>query len=461
MTTPFMTPASTGFNDRGPHPKGRVFGGATTPEASLVRAGRLVIREVDWHDDDEGDLGMRAPFLVTGIVGPTKEAIGVEGYFLLTGDWLMRWNRAWPGGSKSNAYRDMPDFMDSDGVFVVDFDWKTYIPLQDVRGSLRAVPVVLDEHGDMANGPVPKGTIVLAGGLRTVLDRRIFEAVRTAPAPELVLPAAVLANIEYHSVHLANAFGVDEPEMESVPASVGPQIPGTRRHVMLGADFKRGFVDGAIIYGSEKHIAVVFEATESSLRCWKTFAPPSTLDPDPGFGGRDGELMVTEFIVTVPITEVRSVAKLVTRQLYSILKGTTGCPLFWFERKRMPCGRILQFYPPSDAELDEVVDQWSEAGQRSPTAPAPPTAPPARVRSTPHAHRAPPFPFGRRPVVSRRYTDAAARYNHPDSWIVEGAWDYEGGGVGLRTTAFLPFAFGQGAQGVALRQARPRQAPHP
>ena len=37
MTTPFMTPASTGFNDRGPHPKGRVFGGATTPEASLVR----------------------------------------------------------------------------------------------------------------------------------------------------------------------------------------------------------------------------------------------------------------------------------------------------------------------------------------------------------------------------------------------------------------------------------------
>ena len=107
----------------------------------------------DWHGDDERDLGRRAPFLVTGTVGPDKETIGCEGYFLMSGEWLMRWNRAWPGGSKSNPYTEMPDYMDVDSVYVVDFDWKAYVLLQDMRGSVRAVPLVLDRRDGESEWP--------------------------------------------------------------------------------------------------------------------------------------------------------------------------------------------------------------------------------------------------------------------------------------------------------------------
>jgi hypothetical protein len=57
------------------------------------------------------------------------------------------WGRSWPGGTAKNPYKHMPSYMDEEGVYVLDEDWDAVLPLQDVRGTLRAVPLRLDANG--------------------------------------------------------------------------------------------------------------------------------------------------------------------------------------------------------------------------------------------------------------------------------------------------------------------------
>ena len=380
MSTVFSTPASTGFNRRGPHPAGgQYYGGATTAEGGLVRGGPLVLREMEWFNDETGD-SERAPVLVTSTYGPVAEKIGVEGFYLMSGKFMRSWKRMWPGGSTCKPLKNMPAYMDSDDVYIIDEEWPALFPLQDLRGSIRAVPLRLHSSGEIVNGAPTPGTIILAGALRSVLGVRVFEPVRATSVPVLTLAFATTARVCALNIEPADAFGARAASFPRVLAGAGPAIPGTgRRHVLLGADAERGFIDGAIIYGAPGApvaVAVVAEvaADGRALRCWCVITPLRTGDDDPAYGGRDGEVILSEQTVEVPLANVRGQALIVTRQLYTTIKGSAGCPLFWFERKQLPCGRQLQFYPPPDAELDNVLTKWAGAGMSMLYTPRRPTA---------------------------------------------------------------------------------------
>ena len=57
----FATPPLGGFNSRGAHPEGgTIYGGAETALCELIRGGHAVIRQMEWHDDENGDLGEKA-----------------------------------------------------------------------------------------------------------------------------------------------------------------------------------------------------------------------------------------------------------------------------------------------------------------------------------------------------------------------------------------------------------------
>jgi hypothetical protein len=233
----------------------------------------------------------------------------------------------------------------------------------------------------MVNARPPAGTIVIAGSLRSVMGLRVFVAVRSDSSPLLPLASATVAAMPALSVQPADAFGANAASFPCVPRGVGPAIPAApRRSVQLGVDALRGLIDGAVSFAAPaadvppvaapvalatpSAVAVVraVSADDCVLHCWRAIPPPPGGGDDPDYGGRAGELVLTEDAVDVPLEHVTGVAAIVTRQLYATMKGASGCPLYWFERKRLQDGTMLQFYPPPDAELDDVLEQWAGAG---------------------------------------------------------------------------------------------------
>jgi hypothetical protein len=101
---------------------------------------------------------------------------------------LQEYNR-WLPRKKVPSY-----LVENEWIYVIDERWDTQeIPLQDVRGSLFAQPLLLDADGELAMPRPPAGTVVLAGTLRVILGKLEFVPVQTVPEPRLVVGGAVRA----------------------------------------------------------------------------------------------------------------------------------------------------------------------------------------------------------------------------------------------------------------------------
>ena len=282
------------------------------------------------------------------------------------GRWLQEYQRWLPR-------RRVPSYLvENDWIFVVDERWHADVPLQDVRGPLHAVPLLLNQAGSAVAMPTPpRGTIAIGGALRVELGTLVLQPVTGGTAPALALSGATVATVQALAPTPANAFGTNAATFPVVPPSMGPPLPARPRVLLpLGANAEEGFIDGAITYGAAQppDLGIVLRVDGGVVRVRRVervavAADAPHGDGAPAYGGRAHEALLTEAEVDVPLTDVRGTVLVVTRALVMYMHGfTDGRALLWFERLRLAVGGQRQFRPPPDAVLDGVLARWAGVG---------------------------------------------------------------------------------------------------